>query len=87
MTLKIKKEHYDHMQAEITRALADAGVTPKELREEYTRTGLSEKRLRWDAFHAAKLNGFLCSTLYLYLDDSHVDSALKQIVRELEGKP
>jgi len=42
----------------------------------------SDKRIRWDYFHAAGLPAltFLCDVLYLYMNDTHMDTALKTIV-------
>lgn len=40
-------------------------------------------RHRWDLFHDAGLTAFACSTLYRYVDDTHIDSALRQIVPAL----
>ena len=37
------------------------------------------KRYRWDLVHASK---FPINTLYSYLDDTHIDSALKKIVEQ-----
>ncbi len=42
------------------------------------------KRLRWDLANYADLTEFFCSVVYKYADDSHIDTALKQIMRELE---
>jgi hypothetical protein len=41
------------------------------------------KRIRWDLFHAINKPVWVCDTLYVYLNDSHIDSALKAIMREL----
>lgn len=51
-------------------------------------------RCRWDMFHTAVFNGcsrrdFVChreTGLYAYLNDSHIDSALKVIVRALKAE-
>jgi hypothetical protein len=43
-----------------------------------------EKRLRWDLSFKAGLTPWVCSTLYSYCDDVHVDTALRAIVREIE---
>lgn len=43
-----------------------------------------EKRLRWDAFHSSRYAGIL-SDLYAYVDDTHIDTALRSIMREIEG--
>ena len=42
-----------------------------------------DKRLRWDWSYRAQVSRWVCDNLYSYLDDSHVDTALKQIMREL----
>jgi hypothetical protein len=44
-----------------------------------------EKRIRWDLTYQANLTGFICDSLYSYLDDSHIDTALKSIMKELLG--
>jgi hypothetical protein len=46
---------------------------------EYEKMNLSGMRYRWDILRAAKLMPFVCDTLYKYLDDSHIDSALRKI--------
>lgn len=43
-----------------------------------------EMRLRWDCFHAAKLDKFACDILYGYVNDDHIDTALKAIMKEIE---
>lgn len=42
----------------------------------------SDKRIRWDYFHAAgkPALSFLCTHLYTYMNDTHMDTALKAIV-------
>lgn len=42
-----------------------------------------EKRLRWDCLYAAGLTPFICDNLYSYLNDDHIDTALKNIIKEL----
>ena len=43
------------------------------------------KALGWtQAQLAEKLTPWICDNLYSYLDDSHVDTALRAIVRELD---
>ncbi len=44
----------------------------------------SAKRLRWDLANYSDLTGFFCSVIYKYANDSHIDTALKSIMRELE---
>lgn len=46
-----------------------------------------DKRLRWDALYAAGLLSYLCETLYPYLNDDHVDAALRRIMVALNLNP
>ena len=44
-----------------------------------------EERWRWDLLFAAKRfmpENFICGVLYKYLNDAHIDTALKKIVKE-----
>ena len=43
-----------------------------------------EKRVRWDAFRHAGYAGIL-SELYEYLDDTHIDTALRSIMSEIKN--
>lgn len=47
---------------------------------QYKGAGLSHKRYRWDMLYAAKQNDFVCNTLYRYLNDDHIDTALQRIL-------
>lgn len=49
-------------------------------RDRYKVDGLSDMRFRWDCLHISRFD--VCS-LYAYLNDSHIDTALKRIVKEL----
>jgi hypothetical protein len=42
----------------------------------------SDKRVRWDFFYGAGAPArlFVCDHLYTYLNDTHIDTALKAIV-------
>lgn len=44
--------------------------------------GFSGKQIRWDYFHLVGQPAldFLCNTLYRYMNDDHVDTALKTII-------
>jgi hypothetical protein len=42
-----------------------------------------EKRYRWDLCHASGLTSWICKELYPYANDSHIDTALKAIMKEL----
>ena len=86
--MKIKQNHYDTMEMHINRVIADN----PHLLSDYEKAGLSGKRYRWDMLrraqfpaicgqHAYNVNGitWICDNLYSYLDDSHIDTALRKI--------
>ncbi len=84
--MKMKPEHIKYMQDAI------APLDTEERREAY-RTGNFpradkvkdlEKRYRWDLFWAANLTRWCCDTLYSYISDTHIDTALRSIVKPLK---
>jgi hypothetical protein len=74
--LKIKPEHY-----ELLKKVFEAGKALVPSKEAYREAGMSDKRWRWDAMWAGKkVAGELpWGELYKYLNDDHIDSALRQI--------
>lgn len=90
--MKITKEHFDHMKVCIekhdtaeNRAAYASGNYPNA-----HRTKDVNKRYRWDLllYSTSKMyeptTKWLCDTLYPYLDDEHIDTALRHIVKPLE---
>lgn len=78
---KIKPEHFEALKTACFQALKDHPFDASE----YRAAGLSAKRYRWDVYNRATINGepsyrFTCDTLYPYLDDTHIDSALRAIL-------
>lgn len=47
----------------------------------YEAAGLSHERFRWDVLRATGKMNWVCDVLYSYLDDSHIDTALRSIVK------
>ena len=77
--MKMKKEDYQYLKARLEHLTEK--IQPH--REWIIADGKAkdvEMRLRWDLLHAAKINGFIISTLYPYLNDSHIDTALRKIM-------
>lgn len=72
--MKITKQDYDNMKIKI------ATVHTNDIQQLYKDKQFSDRRYRWDCFHATK-----CYTkeLYDYLNDDHIDTALKNIINEL----
>ena len=75
--MKIKSEHFEYL------SLVIAERDTEELRERYKEAGLSDKRYRWDLVYRCGLTTYICDVLYSYMDDSHIDTALKRIVTTL----
>lgn len=73
--MKIKPEHY----AELERIFLGARPLAEPLAE-YLKAGNSAKRWRWDVLYLAKASNWICQNLYPYLNDDHIDTALRRIV-------
>lgn len=80
--MKIKPEHYAHMLAAMRAAQA---LQPEATRASYEAKGLTAKRHRWDVSYAAGLSRWICNNIYSYADDTHLDTAFKSIIKELES--
>lgn len=80
--MKLKPEHYAHIRDSIKAAVEKHNL-PKE--EVYTvQNNLSSKRYRWDLLWAAKLSVWISDNIYSYANDDHIDTALRNIIRELQ---
>ena len=78
--MKIKPEDYRRLSEAIGRVLAERGKTFAEIQQAYRNRGLGAMRLRWDLLW---MSGFNINSLYTYLDDAHIDTALRAVCREL----
>ena len=77
--MKMTKEHFDHMEKTITERHNELKTSKPVQYAEYINSGHSSKRMRWDMLYGAGLTRFVCDTLYTYLDDDHIDTALRNI--------
>lgn len=86
--MKMKQEHYQVLKAGIEAIDRQAIAAHKiDLLNDSMVKDL-DKRLRWDCLHATKIkigdgNGMSGLPLYGYLNDDHIDTALKAIFKEL----
>jgi len=72
--MKIRPEHYDELKAALS-------VISPTVKARYRKEGLSDERYRWDCYWYVCDNGlFKPETLYNYLNDSHIDTALRNIL-------
>lgn len=83
--MKIRAEHYAHMKAAIAAIGAHKIGAHRKFIVNEGKAKDVEKRLRWDLSYYAGLTPFFCEHVYDYADDSHIDTALRRIVREVEG--
>ena len=79
--MKIKPEHVEHMYAAMRDVLANL---PAEHVAEF-RAAHSEKRFRWDLARGAGLILYMCDTIHPYADSTHIDTALRHIVKRLDS--
>ena len=79
--MKMTKEHYAHVARELDsiKPLIVAAIP------EYRKAGLSATRLHFDAYRKAGLTPFSCDTLYSYLTDDHIASALRAYFKTIEA--
>lgn len=89
--MKIKPDHYAHLRDAISPWVPQliqhhANLSARKQAGDNSVKDVS-KRVRWDALYAAKLSVWVCDTLYPYMDDTHVDTALRSIMRELGVQP
>ena len=73
--MKIKPQDLEVLR----RAIAQRDTEEK--RKYYKSAGLSHKRYRWDLARDSGLLRFICDTLYTYLNDDHIDTALRSVVK------
>ena len=75
--MKMQTAHFDHIADKI-----NALDTPA-LRAAYRDAGLSLKRYQWDVTYQVGLTAYICDTLYSYLNDDHIQTALNRIIPAL----
>lgn len=78
--MKIKQEHYEHLEA-LIKPLDTPLAREYAIRQEFT-----NKRYRWDLLWQAKTSQWIVDNLYKYMHDGHIDTALRSIVPNLTNK-
>jgi hypothetical protein len=69
---------YDNLSKAIVKAVLDAEEDSYPKYTDYQVKGLSDMRYRWDLLH---FSGYNVRPLYQYLNDDHIDTALRMITR------
>lgn len=75
--MKMTAEHFTHLRTALS------AVDTSFHRGRYANAGHSTKRYQWDAVRYAGLMPWLCDTLYAYLNDEHIQTALNKIIKPL----
>ena len=80
--MKLTKEHFDHIRNAIK---PRAHLAPQHRAYLASRPEVKDLdvRVRWDFLHAAGLTPWICACVYPYANDTHIDTALRRIQREL----
>ena len=87
--MRITKQHYNELKQAISLIPASAVKEHREFIKQEGKAKDIEKRLRWDTLYATRIKigdgkGMPGLPLYGYLNDSHIDTALKHIMADLE---
>jgi hypothetical protein len=75
--MKITREHLQILESAIK------PLDTTERRRFYIDSGLSDTRYRFDLLYRCGLTLWVCDTLYKYVDNTHIATALKRIVPPL----
>lgn len=79
MNIKMRQEDYSALRAHIFNVKPPAQLAA--MREEYKRSGHGETRFLWDLLWTSK---YQVGPLYRYLNDSHIETALRRIAAEVK---
>jgi len=77
--MKMTNQHFTQISSLLDSCISKSQLS--ELQVEYKQHDLSEKRLRWDIFNACVPLPFICQVLYKYLNDEHIDTALRKWIK------
>ena len=83
--MKIKPQHYSIIKDSINQFMeSHKGLLEQHYQDIKINNKAKDidKRFRWDIIHGAGLTQFICKELYPYLNDDHIDTALRRVMRE-----
>jgi hypothetical protein len=73
--MKMTKEHYGVLEEAIREVINKY----PDMQQAYKEQGFSSMRYRWDLYHSINRSRSFKIELYTYLNDNHIDTALKRI--------
>ena len=76
--MKMTTEHFAILEAAMNKSMQDGAMLPFDTSE------WTNKRFRWQWLYETKIDGqrcsaWICDHLYSYLNDDHIDTALRRI--------
>ena len=75
--MKMKPEHFEYLKSTLSPYDTDFS------RSLYAEYGFSTRRFQWDLVRHAGIMDWLCNTLYQYLNDDHIQTALNRIIKPI----
>ena len=81
--MKIKPQHYQHL-LNAMKPTAGKIATHRAFIIKEGKAKDVETRLAWDLLWASVPSAWVCDNLYPYMDDSHLNTAVKSILKTLE---
>ena len=84
--MKISKDHLDYINVQLNCLGYKQYISMYQTGQFHNANKVKDlnKRFRWDMFNLAGLGSFACRELYDYLDDRHIDSALKSLIPNIK---
>ena len=79
--MKMTKEHYKYIKQAIEEKLKTLGYTLSDAVKLCKESDYNDITTGWYLLNGSGLNDFVCKELYLYLNDTHIDTALKSIIK------
>jgi hypothetical protein len=82
--MKMTAEHYDFLKAALSHVRRDL------VKKHYANLTLEpkvynvERRLRFDILYSCMRSNMVCDMFYPYLNDDHIDTAVKAALKELK---
>jgi hypothetical protein len=76
--MKMNATHYEYLYTAINALDRDTVLAHKSLELGNDKV----KRFVWDLYYMINASAWICGNLYSYLNDSHIETALKSIARE-----
>ena len=81
--MKIKPEHYAHLRNAIASLPREKLLAHKEALAGEPNIKNLDMRFRWDCLWATRQSAWFYDNVYTYAHDDHIDTALRNIVKEL----